>query len=515
MDDCLHIIKKQTLDITFDSEEKAFSLQNEILDIYNERIIPELDMICNEMCDNGTIVKIDKLELNIGEISLGNINNEFVDKVTTAFKKELTQALEDSKQPDDINVQITDVSGSKLALLEHFIYTGTLPWWASRYGDIDLEKIFKELLIESGDEVEDILSRGMNTENFRKRLAYQFSQDIIIPIIEISNPGHGKYIDIITDELLLIISAIKGIDTKEITRPLLMFHVLSYPDINKTEFNKMDFVVFLLKNIAGKLNIHLMEIINMGKPAVEKLNFKGNIFTTSLPGIFNDLQNQIFITGETQKDANATDPKTESKKKTQIEEEYILSETKFTKLQQDLKTNVEVPGKRKIAIEEHYINNAGLVLLWPYLANFFENLKLSERNNFISKEHKYRAVHLLQYLVCGKQNQAEHFLILNKMLCELDLHEPVPLITELTENEIKACDDLLAAVIKNWSVLKNTSINGLRESFLKRNGKLSKESDKWLLRVERKSYDLLLDKLPWGISIVRLQWMKTLIFVEW
>lgn len=77
------------------------------------------------------------------------------------------------------------------------------------------------------------------------------------------------------------------------------------------------------------------------------------------------------------------------------------------------------------------------------------------------------------------------------------------------------CEELLQAAIGHWSVLKNTSVDGLRETFLQRNGKISRVEKGWKLQVERKTVDVLLAKLPWGLGIIKLPWMNDMMFVEW
>ncbi len=37
----------------------------------------------------------------------------------------------------------------------------------------------------------------------------------------------------------------------------------------------------------------------------------------------------------------------------------------------------------------------------------------------------------------------------------------------------------------------------------------------WLLRVERVSYDVVLDRFPWGLGWVKLPWMEAPLYVEW
>jgi hypothetical protein len=162
-----------------------------------------------------------------------------------------------------------------------------------------------------------------------------------------------------------------------------------------------------------------------------------------------------------------------------------------------------------------YIDNAGLVLLHPFLPSLFDTLKLIKENNWVDELSQQKAVLVLEFLATGKDEMEEFDLMLNKILCGIDLQEIVSTEIQLKEEIKVECEVLLSEVITQWSVLKNTSNDGLREAFLKRNGKFSKVENGWLLQVEQESIDILLNQLPWGIGIVKLPWMNEMLFVEW
>ena len=122
---------------------------------------------------------------------------------------------------------------------------------------------------------------------------------------------------------------------------------------------------------------------------------------------------------------------------------------------------------------------------------------------------------LLHYLAPGETNVAEFNLLLTKLLCAVDFEEPVPNFIELTEKEKEESANLLKSVTEHWKPLKNTSAEGLQNSFFQREGKLMQTENGWLLKVEQKTIDILLNKLPWGIGTIKLPWMKNKLNVEW
>jgi hypothetical protein len=165
--------------------------------------------------------------------------------------------------------------------------------------------------------------------------------------------------------------------------------------------------------------------------------------------------------------------------------------------------------------DELYIDNAGLVILHPFLRHFFERLELLEDKQFKDMAARQRAVGLLQYAVSEDPSSPEYLLPLNKVLCGMELDEVFDFGPPVTETEAEECTNLLTAAIANAPILKNMTINGLRGTFLLRPGVLSSRDGAWLLRVERETYDVVLDRFPWTMQWVKLPWMDTPLRIEW
>ncbi|HEY8402449.1 MAG TPA: contractile injection system tape measure protein [Cytophagaceae bacterium] len=165
--------------------------------------------------------------------------------------------------------------------------------------------------------------------------------------------------------------------------------------------------------------------------------------------------------------------------------------------------------------EPIYINNAGMVIFHPYLTRFFKMLNLVDKKEFKDEYSAHKAAHLLQYLVNKGLQSEEHELVLNKIMCGIDINTPVFRDIELTEEDKATCESLIEGVIQNWPILKNTSSENFRASFLIREGRLMDDPKGWMLKVEERGYDVLVEKLPWAIGMVKLPWMSKIVYVEW
>jgi hypothetical protein len=175
-----------------------------------------------------------------------------------------------------------------------------------------------------------------------------------------------------------------------------------------------------------------------------------------------------------------------------------------------------LPGGDDSLFEESndiYIQNAGLILLSPFLQTFLEAGDLLKDNKIINPA---KALHAIQYLVTFHTQTPEYELQLNKILCGLPVNAPIPFEIELPEKVLQEAHQLLETVIEYWYALKNTTPSGLQEGFLQRRGKLTlKANGDWLLQIEHKSYDILLESLPWAYNLVKLPWMEQLLWVEY
>jgi hypothetical protein len=85
----------------------------------------------------------------------------------------------------------------------------------------------------------------------------------------------------------------------------------------------------------------------------------------------------------------------------------------------------------------------------------------------------------------------------------------------ITADDVAMIDELLSSIVANWPILKNTSNDTLRSTFLLRDGKLTFKDNGLRLKVQQNSLDVLLEHLPWNISMVKLPWMKNILYVEW
>jgi len=174
-------------------------------------------------------------------------------------------------------------------------------------------------------------------------------------------------------------------------------------------------------------------------------------------------------------------------------------------------------SEQNLAKTAYEIMDSGLVLLAPYLPALFERTGCIEKGVFANEESQRKALAVLKYAAYGKYAEPPKDAALMNLICNLPV-SPVLYADELpkvSDSEKELIDSLLNAVIANWKAVGHMSPDGLRGTYFVRNGTLETAGATDMLTVETKTFDILLDKLPWGYSMIKHSWMKKVLNVKW
>lgn len=183
----------------------------------------------------------------------------------------------------------------------------------------------------------------------------------------------------------------------------------------------------------------------------------------------------------------------------------------------DEANNLPVSEQSEIC-EVLFISNAGLCLLSPWFPRLFDMLGYLDENrrDFKDMASRIRAVFLLQYFISSEEKEYREIeLAFNRLLVGLPMYIPLPKRMELTAREKQTADSLLSAVKSNWPKMNGTSTQGFQQCFIARTGHLEQQESKWLLTVDDRAFDILIESIPWGFRQIRFPWIKKCVQVIW
>jgi Contractile injection system tape measure protein len=463
-----HVINTLEFEAICPDEARSFSIRKNFAQTFQSQIAEIIDEVCSANVGDNESLRIDKLELDLGSFSLHSLDTEFKTVFRHKFEDELKKHL--SKllpAQQEISRQLSDTE-----LFFYFLINGTLPWWAEK-PLINLDQICSDICNNHVNTLINFFYRNRSKINLWQRVLWQLSSEskklVIESLIELKaiEELFTTWVNSITERIHEIGSKKLQADFKNITDTIIKNAQTIFSSYGDTG---------ILKEI---FKSHIEEVFKKHKVLARSVNIE---FTNIVGG---------------------------------IEDISTLKRAPSNKTNENLDGLFNPDIENPYADEKLAVKNAGIVLPAPFLKPFFKELNLLKEDTWKSREAAFKGVHLLKFLSNGQTKTPEYSLVLEKILCGVSIDMPVPFDMVLEDKEMQEAESLLKAVIEHWKILKNTSIDGLRDAFLKRDGLLTKKEDGWLLQVEQKTLDVLLDKIPWGYSTISLPWNSYLVFVEW
>ena len=478
-----HVIRREVLKAAVEGgEAEGLAFHRRFAALCNDWLAPALEEALSRVTPADEHWIFERLEVDAGSFTPDLLERDFVNVVATAVERQIREraaaggtATRRTVARQDEAPAAREAAGAILRLsgaqsieeaLAYFLTTGALPWWFSLPAGETFESVATSALFADGSSSYPFarLVQADAAPAARTRLVRQFSEQFVQTLLERLSPGAAPIARAIEMEIARL--ALQS----ELRRALserLWSAALALAAAGRA-------------TTAERLIAEWARAFSPGEEAERSVIFRiARLFNAPLSG----------------------DPGEESPQRAAAETHAA---------ENDL-----APGASSPALdldEGVFVTCAGIVLLHPFLPALFERLGIAAGGALLRPD---RALGVLHFLATGERRAPEHAVVLAKLLCGLPLEEPCGAPFDLADDEAAEANALLNAVIGHWNALGDASADALRGTFLTRPGKLSRRGEDDLLQVEPQSFDLLLDRLPWGIGAIRLPWMRRMLWVEW
>ncbi len=485
MADLKHIIRKQSLHFRYNGNADGLALQKEVSDWCTFSLIPGIEQQLDELNLSTNYLSIDTLVID-AEVDSKNWKQKIRDSLIYELRQKFNRnepALSDNKKtPVAKDIKLD-------SLIIFYLKTGYIPWWGKAFLDNDFKTVFINWITEEKsatrielirEELEQIVSQkvaGRIVNQVPEKLFFQFIKYIYKELAGI----------ILQYEALIeaiILNNISEEEQKTIIKPvyvILLYSVLR----TKGKIENESILSLIYKELDM---FHVLPKVIKQQP--DESGIKSNRVV--------QLWQKLVLNEQ-------------KIKQEKLKKEFRLTPYKLIKKISKPKTEGPVGMEDEIQ-EGIYIDNAGAVIFAAFIPVLFENLGLTKNGKIVNPD---LAVLIIQYCVSGPVLTEEYELVLPKILCGLSIDFPVNTNLGILEEQRSESELMLHSLIDHWPVLKDTSVEGLRQAFLNRSGKLSFVNEEWVLNVEQKAYDMLLERIPWTFSIIKLPWMEALLKTEW
>jgi len=523
----MHLIQKQHIEVTTTNRALAMKVQKDLQARYWGSVVDRLDQLFSEIADQDTIFRIERLEIDLGTIDL----KEFEEQTITMLREKIMDIVgRTSLQQDRLvttiamdkqeSTLIQRMEASDLEALLFFLTTGLLPWWYAKTRQAStIDELVEQVIQGEPSQLIHFLENANALE--LKRVVQQFK------LKQLMNLAAKKETTTLARSIQVLYEALSVLEQKNGSSLALPIKKVLVKQLSRKENtispNDLDGI---LKAIKRKLSeTEFNQFIIRLKSKLTEVSFADGqddkilqaIQTIGSDNLLKPIEkNDGQIEEAINQHASSTNSQTPSTTNNQSEEidttisEHIL-ET------QQLNVTDRHPSIQKQLEEGIFLTQVGWILTAPFLPMYFEQLGIlnDDKKSFQSINEQSRAVLLTQYLATENTTIPEYQLLLNKIICGYPIAETIANQLEPTETELTQTNELLSAAIAHWGALGNSSIAALRETFFARDGKLIEQENNWQLIVERRSLDILMDRIPWSFKMIQFPWMDKRMVIEW
>jgi hypothetical protein len=557
---------RQVLEIRGCPSGEAWRVQSEIRHIYYQRLVPLIEKALAKVSSPERIVRIETLEIDLGAVLLDDLEQTLSSEFETVFTRELTAAVTRTQRSSN-NAEDGTLT-SQLELFTYYLKTGAVPWWVDLGRPNLLEENLEFLIQKAPKPLIQVMQEPGDQERAIRRIVLSYPDHlldrlcgVLAPRLDAALPGFAVELarlleiarvakirsstgrNLFWEETLRLVHQREGstLDPSSFSRAIFMrfAHRSGFPyrslisamdEALKTDSTRVSRQAAVVAQVLYReisepaptsdspcesIGAELLELFERLAPSVPGLRIR--LQTTLIPMSPSALAHVLAKLKLWESRSSDTETLT-----SELIDELISSElrSEFGSRRAGKQASEDTRKSTPIDLrfsesDEIYIHNSGLVLLWPFLKRFFQQLGLLDMKKFNDQAAVQRAVGLLQFLVSEDAAPQEYLLPLNKVLCGMDLDEVFDFGPPVTEVEIEQCRQMLIGVIEHAPILRKMSIAGFRNTFLFRKGQLSTRNGVWRLRVERETYDVVLDRFPWSVSWLKLPWMEFPMHVEW
>ena len=520
-----HIINKLFVEVNTPSKENAYYLKDNLDTFLKDELLPILETYFDTLDKKMSLqsLQIEKLNMDFSITAAFDfeiIKLEIINQFQKQIEKQMEQGFPDTKQ-----YKLIDNKEKSINEFFCFLETGTHSWWADSKSRSNLTAAdpFEKMI---GDKTFGFkLRTALESRPIRIRFIKQLSDDQIYTILKntfllasAAEETTSKNIDRIKANMTTVLSQSKtGLHQRNLIWDIILSQLLKHTESSIKE--KLLLLITSFEAVRKYETKFVLEQLNAQISNRSVLEILGNLaqevltITTILEQKALEILQKNSNTTSIQSNFSKTDEAPASGTQKDLEINSILN----TNEAQEAEILDPALFLKEETVPEissnHYVNNAGLILIHPFLKQLFVNCELLNKDNTIKDPEV--AAHLLHYIATAKEQDYENEMLFEKLLCNIPLNQTINRNIILSEALKKHSNEMLRAALDHWPVMKNSSVALLQNEYLQRPGKIILTGDNPKILVERKTQDILLDKITWNLGIVKLAWKNKVIFVDW
>ncbi len=490
-----HRVQRQIVDLAIGDSAEGPAVHRELARPFWDRAVPELERVFDSVAGPHELLRLDRLELDLGRIDGADWPTEFRRKLVAELTRSLAQFTAVSEARDR-NAPRDPRRMEPWQEFLFFLSHGYLPWWGAKPTDGWTDALLDHLDAAGWSALREAV---LADPRARVRLVQSVSDEFLDTAI-------GRWVGVRHAARVLEHWKPRSLRLDAFQRWRRGFWISVLDWVCAGGFRSPRGGPQLVRDLLTLRRTYVSEREHRGplQPSLRDVSDHEEPISTTRDDVLpNPWHEWLSHVGTVPFDRA-------------VSETHTDTGTRSEGARPESPSRRAAPDKFRRPAEEEaiYLEGAGAILLHPFLEQMFRDRGLLAGRGFRDTDARDRAVHLLGLLTFGSADAPEYELVLAKVLCGLALEEPLEPV-QFEDDDVAPCDAVLRAVLEHWKALRSSSPEWLRQQFLLREGKLETVDSGYRLTIERRAQDVLLARLPWGCGVVGLPWLTDRIFVRW
>ncbi len=383
-----HRIRRQVLEIQAPDEESARRVQPELSRIQRQQLESIIEECCSELSAPDRIHRIDSLELDLGVVDVRQLERDLPGKLKSVMRATLAKEIE--KQDSESRRRDNDPSvTSQLELLAFFVATGTLPWWADSSNPRLVPEALDALLDHAPDRLADLLRTLVRERGQLARIVVHCDDQTLSRLLRVLASASPLPVDALQRQTDAILSTWSHLPGANITRIRNAF----WSALIRQAAGEAS-PASLWQQVFGDIETQSHEAYvslatGMLRAARSSRENAPAHLALVLRAIVANPKSRVLMRLPTDVQSELVELVSEQAgMRTGLEDEVAPLAESIPRTSGE--TGFATSARRPFRPDQHldlafgdadtvYIENAGLVILWPFLTRFFERIELVER----------------------------------------------------------------------------------------------------------------------------------------
>ncbi len=196
-----HVVEEQRIEVDIDREDRAFAVMERIGELNGSRLLPLIERIFDEFDRPGEVIRIERLNLDLGRVSEAEIDGKMERLFEAALREALRKAMPpplpavpDRRPSAGSGGSSTPVAFALIDILQHWLLYGTWPCSSGLDATTAPSDLLARLIAQEPAGLVLMLRRRDRSEAVLGRLVEQVPEAVLERLLRTLEPAQSAYI---------------------------------------------------------------------------------------------------------------------------------------------------------------------------------------------------------------------------------------------------------------------------------------------------------------------------------